>query len=117
MYAGGFARINVQTTDDKDVVFVTHLGVNYNEEFRILLSYTNIDNLSQTQEITTSAAFCSTTLINHVEFGSQVPFKRFTVRVRLVFLSHESVYGPYNDVPGEHGKIISSTMLKSLAQL
>lgn len=85
-------------------MFTIVLGIRYNREVKLSLLYTDAINPHQKQEILTSVTYINATVINHLEFASQVPFNKFKAQVRLRF--SDGTYGPYNDVPGEFGKTI-----------
>ena len=98
---GNFTRVNVLVIERR-VIFVIEPGVRYDHDVRLSLLYTNANNPSKQQEVIPSNTYRNGSVITHTEYRTEVPFKRFTVRVRLMF--SDGMLGPYIDVPGIHGK-------------
>lgn len=101
MYIGFFNNLEVQITTKSDVIIIVRLQRALSVPVQLFLVYTSLDDSSQQQSRVTQAAYLNTTVIQHIEFASQVTFDHFEIQVGLF---SGGVYGPLTTAPGEHGE-------------
>ena len=100
--------MEIQITTESDVIFIVNLQSALKLPVRLFLSYTNSDNPSQQLSKVTEAAFLNTTVIQHIEFDSQVTFNHFSVEVGLFA---GGVYGPSTRALGVYSECYNMTQV------
>ena len=93
--------MKVQITTESDVIIIAELPRALLVPVHLVLVYTDLDNPTERDRRVTQAAYLNTTVIQHLEFASQVAFDAFIVQVGLF---SEDVHGPLIRAPGEYSK-------------
>ena len=105
----GFFRLQVDVTQEGDVLFEVTVPEHLIEPVRLQINYTDIGNpVTPYHIINTASAYLGNVSFLHREYCSQVPFDDFRVGVRL--LPHgkltDTIIGPLVQDPVDYGELL-----------
>ena len=103
----GSFQLQVDVTQEGDVVFEVNLPNPLSAPVKLLMQYTNratVPVSSTLYNLTTDAAFLGGPSFLYRVYASRVPFEKFQVGVRLMSASKDKVLGPLVEDPGYHGE-------------